>query len=135
MHLKTFNKLFYMCKPGQFSLQFDNHCVTNRCRCFVCEYWWQLVNVKFTFFYLKQKRPECGNLTLQHHMLEPVQRVPRYELLLKGMTLRFNEMLISFKPINFLNDFICLFKFVRIYFKLWLLNSSWYLLTKITCKS
>lgn len=30
-----------------------------------------------------QKRPECGNLTLQHHMLEPVQRVPRYELLLK----------------------------------------------------
>lgn len=25
----------------------------------------------------------CGNLTLQHHMLEPVQRIPRYELLLK----------------------------------------------------
>ncbi|KAF6726957.1 FYVE, RhoGEF and PH domain-containing protein 4 [Oryzias melastigma] len=25
----------------------------------------------------------CGNLTLQHHMLEPVQRVPRYEMLLK----------------------------------------------------
>uniref|UniRef100_A0A3Q0RN60 FYVE, RhoGEF and PH domain containing 4b n=1 Tax=Amphilophus citrinellus TaxID=61819 RepID=A0A3Q0RN60_AMPCI len=25
----------------------------------------------------------CGMLTLQHHMLEPVQRVPRYEMLLK----------------------------------------------------
>uniref|UniRef100_A0A8B9QYY0 FYVE, RhoGEF and PH domain-containing protein 2 n=2 Tax=Anas platyrhynchos TaxID=8839 RepID=A0A8B9QYY0_ANAPL len=25
----------------------------------------------------------CANLTLQHHMLEPVQRIPRYELLLK----------------------------------------------------
>nr|XP_020014107.1 FYVE, RhoGEF and PH domain-containing protein 3-like [Castor canadensis]XP_020014108.1 FYVE, RhoGEF and PH domain-containing protein 3-like [Castor canadensis]XP_020014109.1 FYVE, RhoGEF and PH domain-containing protein 3-like [Castor canadensis]XP_020014110.1 FYVE, RhoGEF and PH domain-containing protein 3-like [Castor canadensis]XP_020014111.1 FYVE, RhoGEF and PH domain-containing protein 3-like [Castor canadensis]XP_020014112.1 FYVE, RhoGEF and PH domain-containing protein 3-like [Castor len=30
-----------------------------------------------------QKEAVCGNLTLQHHMLEPVQRVPRYELLLK----------------------------------------------------
>ncbi|XP_069889388.1 FYVE, RhoGEF and PH domain-containing protein 3 isoform X2 [Dipodomys merriami] len=30
-----------------------------------------------------QKQEVCGNLTLQHHMLEPVQRVPRYELLLK----------------------------------------------------
>ncbi|XP_019569400.2 FYVE, RhoGEF and PH domain-containing protein 3 isoform X1 [Rhinolophus sinicus] len=29
-----------------------------------------------------QKQEVCGNLTLQHHMLEPVQRVPRYELLL-----------------------------------------------------
>ncbi|XP_062373808.1 FYVE, RhoGEF and PH domain-containing protein 4 isoform X2 [Sardina pilchardus] len=26
---------------------------------------------------------ECGSLTLQHHMLEPVQRVPRYEMLVK----------------------------------------------------
>lgn len=25
----------------------------------------------------------CGSLTLQHHMLEPVQRLPRYELLLR----------------------------------------------------
>lgn len=25
----------------------------------------------------------CGSLTLQHHMLEPVQRIPRYEMLLK----------------------------------------------------
>nr|XP_045599519.1 uncharacterized protein LOC123758831 [Procambarus clarkii] len=25
----------------------------------------------------------CGNLTLQHHMLSPVQRIPRYEMLLK----------------------------------------------------
>ncbi|XP_048862978.1 FYVE, RhoGEF and PH domain-containing protein 4-like isoform X1 [Brienomyrus brachyistius] len=30
-----------------------------------------------------QSQEVCGNLTLQHHMLEPVQRVPRYELLLK----------------------------------------------------
>ncbi|KAL8588484.1 hypothetical protein ACOMHN_022271 [Nucella lapillus] len=30
-----------------------------------------------------QKLPECGCLTLQHHMLGPIQRVPRYELLLK----------------------------------------------------
>ncbi|XP_069604294.1 FYVE, RhoGEF and PH domain-containing protein 1 isoform X1 [Ranitomeya imitator] len=30
-----------------------------------------------------QKEEACGNLTLQHHMLEPVQRIPRYELLLK----------------------------------------------------
>ncbi|XP_026277947.2 FYVE, RhoGEF and PH domain-containing protein 4 [Frankliniella occidentalis] len=27
--------------------------------------------------------PECGNLTLTHHMLSPIQRIPRYELLLK----------------------------------------------------
>lgn len=33
---------------------------------------------------LLPKRSEAsGNLTLQHHMLEPVQRIPRYELLLK----------------------------------------------------
>ena len=31
-----------------------------------------------------QKLPECGHLTLQHHMLEPIQRVPRYQLLLRG---------------------------------------------------
>ncbi|XP_072510438.1 FYVE, RhoGEF and PH domain-containing protein 4 isoform X5 [Notamacropus eugenii] len=30
-----------------------------------------------------QKQEICGNLTLQHHMLEPVQRIPRYEMLLK----------------------------------------------------
>ena len=30
-----------------------------------------------------QQQAVCGNLTLQHHMLEPIQRVPRYELLLK----------------------------------------------------
>ncbi|XP_076313163.1 FYVE, RhoGEF and PH domain-containing protein 2-like isoform X2 [Tachypleus tridentatus] len=29
------------------------------------------------------KMEECGNLTLQHHLLTPVQRVPRYQLLLK----------------------------------------------------
>ncbi|XP_052008879.1 FYVE, RhoGEF and PH domain-containing protein 4-like isoform X2 [Xyrauchen texanus] len=30
-----------------------------------------------------QSQEQCGSLTLQHHMLEPVQRVPRYEMLLK----------------------------------------------------
>uniref|UniRef100_A0A674PC19 FYVE, RhoGEF and PH domain containing 4b n=1 Tax=Takifugu rubripes TaxID=31033 RepID=A0A674PC19_TAKRU len=30
-----------------------------------------------------QSQEVCGSLTLQHHMLEPVQRIPRYELLLK----------------------------------------------------
>ncbi|XP_053574993.1 FYVE, RhoGEF and PH domain-containing protein 4 isoform X2 [Bombina bombina] len=30
-----------------------------------------------------QKDGKCGSLTLQHHMLEPVQRIPRYEMLLK----------------------------------------------------
>ncbi|NXL67174.1 FGD2 protein, partial [Chordeiles acutipennis] len=30
-----------------------------------------------------RKRKVCANLTLQHHMLEPVQRIPRYKLLLK----------------------------------------------------
>ena len=30
-----------------------------------------------------QGQEVCGSLTLQHHMLEPVQRVPRYEMLLK----------------------------------------------------
>lgn len=31
----------------------------------------------------EQSQEVCGSLTLQHHMLEPVQRVPRYEMLLK----------------------------------------------------
>ncbi|XP_072178122.1 uncharacterized protein [Diadema setosum] len=31
-----------------------------------------------------QKKDVCVSLTLQHHMLEPVQRIPRYELLLKA---------------------------------------------------
>lgn len=37
---------------------------------------------------LSQKEEACGNLTLQHHMLEPVQRIPRYELLLKDYLLK-----------------------------------------------
>jgi len=31
-----------------------------------------------------QQMPACGGLNLQHRMLEPIQRVPRYEMLLKG---------------------------------------------------
>ncbi|XP_043460754.1 FYVE, RhoGEF and PH domain-containing protein 4-like [Leptopilina heterotoma] len=30
-----------------------------------------------------QKLEECGRLTLSHHMLSPIQRLPRYELLIK----------------------------------------------------
>lgn len=40
-----------------------------------------------TLFFLLPSLPKSseasGSLTLQHHMLEPVQRIPRYELLLK----------------------------------------------------
>ena len=35
--------------------------------------------------FMLQNIPECGHLALQHHMLEPIQRVPRYELLLRGL--------------------------------------------------
>ncbi|XP_047444772.1 FYVE, RhoGEF and PH domain-containing protein 1 [Mugil cephalus] len=38
-----------------------------------------------------QREERCGNLTLQHHMLEPVQRIPRYELLLKDYLHRLTE--------------------------------------------
>ncbi|XP_023150922.2 FYVE, RhoGEF and PH domain-containing protein 1 isoform X2 [Amphiprion ocellaris] len=38
-----------------------------------------------------QREERCGNLTLQHHMLEPVQRIPRYELLLKDYLHRLPE--------------------------------------------
>lgn len=34
-------------------------------------------------FHAHKSQEVCGCLTLQHHMLEPVQRVPRYEMLLK----------------------------------------------------
>ncbi|XP_069499713.1 FYVE, RhoGEF and PH domain-containing protein 3 isoform X2 [Ambystoma mexicanum] len=39
-----------------------------------------------------QKDEVCGNLTLQHHMLEPVQRIPRYELLLKDYLKKLPEV-------------------------------------------
>lgn len=35
--------------------------------------------------------PESGNLTLQHHMLTPIQRVPRYEMLLRDYLRRLPE--------------------------------------------
>uniref|UniRef100_A0A8C2HY27 FYVE, RhoGEF and PH domain containing 1 n=1 Tax=Cyprinus carpio TaxID=7962 RepID=A0A8C2HY27_CYPCA len=44
-----------------------------------------------------QKEEMCGNLTLQHHMLEPVQRIPRYELLLKDYLHRLPEDADDFK--------------------------------------
>ncbi|KAH0618779.1 hypothetical protein JD844_018244 [Phrynosoma platyrhinos] len=36
------------------------------------------------FFVCLLKQEISANLTLHHHMLEPIQRIPRYELLLKG---------------------------------------------------
>ena len=43
-----------------------------------------LILISFTLFlYFFQAMPECGNLSLQHHMLTPIQRIPRYEILLK----------------------------------------------------
>lgn len=42
-----------------------------------------VLNLWFSLRSTDQKQDVCGNLTLQHHMLEPVQRIPRYELLLK----------------------------------------------------
>ncbi|XP_067684488.1 FYVE, RhoGEF and PH domain-containing protein 2-like isoform X1 [Haliotis asinina] len=45
---------------------------------------WQEKSVKFANLIQEiQRMPECGSLSLQHHMLEPIQRVPRYEMLLK----------------------------------------------------
>ncbi|XP_068588299.1 FYVE, RhoGEF and PH domain-containing protein 1 isoform X1 [Cebidichthys violaceus] len=38
-----------------------------------------------------QREERCRSLTLQHHMLEPVQRIPRYELLLKDYLHRLPE--------------------------------------------
>ncbi|XP_038551012.1 FYVE, RhoGEF and PH domain-containing protein 4-like [Micropterus salmoides] len=38
-----------------------------------------------------QSQEVCGSLTLQHHMLEPVQRVPRYEMLLRDYLKRLPE--------------------------------------------
>ena len=43
------------------------------------------------FVVFVQREDRCGNLTLQHHMLEPVQRIPRYELLLKDYLHRLPE--------------------------------------------
>lgn len=38
-----------------------------------------------------QKRDECAKLSLAHHMLSPIQRLPRYELLLKDYLRNLNE--------------------------------------------
>ncbi|ESO96250.1 hypothetical protein LOTGIDRAFT_144173 [Lottia gigantea] len=46
-------------------------------------YWLQKSSKFSSIIREVQKLPECANLTLQHHMLGPIQRVPRYELLLK----------------------------------------------------
>lgn len=38
-----------------------------------------------------QKREECAKLSLAHHMLSPIQRLPRYELLLKDYLKNLDE--------------------------------------------
>ncbi|XP_069731764.1 FYVE, RhoGEF and PH domain-containing protein 2 isoform X1 [Phaenicophaeus curvirostris] len=44
---------------------------------------WSEKSLPFQDLIADIQRKVCANLTLQHHMLEPVQRIPRYELLLK----------------------------------------------------
>ncbi|XP_069484310.1 FYVE, RhoGEF and PH domain-containing protein 4 isoform X7 [Ambystoma mexicanum] len=45
---------------------------------------WMERSAQFKFIIQEiQKQEICGSLTLQHHMLGPVQRIPRYEMLLK----------------------------------------------------
>ncbi|XP_065680031.1 FYVE, RhoGEF and PH domain-containing protein 2 isoform X1 [Hydra vulgaris] len=46
--------------------------------------YWLKKSPKFaTAVELIQMHPQCENLGLQHHMLEPIQRIPRYKLLLQ----------------------------------------------------
>ncbi|KAK7902001.1 hypothetical protein WMY93_018770 [Mugilogobius chulae] len=45
-----------------------------------------------------QSMEQCGSLTLQHHMLEPVQRLPRYELLLRDYLKKLPEDHPDFQP-------------------------------------
>ena len=54
--------------------------------------------INLFYFYFFQKDPQCEHLSLQHHMLEPIQRVPRYKLLLAGKKRNFlSHILISEK--------------------------------------
>ena len=50
---------------------------------FWINYWTEIVFYLIHFSFFFQAMPECGNLSLQHHMLTPIQRIPRYEILLK----------------------------------------------------
>ncbi|XP_051951020.1 FYVE, RhoGEF and PH domain-containing protein 1 [Xyrauchen texanus] len=59
--------------------------------------WMQRSSQFKTIIHNIQKEERCGNLTLQHHMLEPVQRIPRYELLLKDYLHRLPEDADDFK--------------------------------------
>uniref|UniRef100_A0A3B3ZJS4 FYVE, RhoGEF and PH domain containing 4b n=1 Tax=Periophthalmus magnuspinnatus TaxID=409849 RepID=A0A3B3ZJS4_9GOBI len=45
-----------------------------------------------------QSMEQCGSLTLQHHMLEPVQRLPRYELLLRDYLKKLPEDHPDYQP-------------------------------------
>ncbi|XP_029011884.1 FYVE, RhoGEF and PH domain-containing protein 1 isoform X2 [Betta splendens] len=52
---------------------------------------WMERSAQFKTIIQEIQEERCGNLTLQHHMLEPVQRIPRYELLLKDYLHRLPE--------------------------------------------
>ncbi|XP_070766327.1 FYVE, RhoGEF and PH domain-containing protein 1 [Enoplosus armatus] len=59
---------------------------------------WMERSAQFKTIILEIQREErCGNLTLQHHMLEPVQRIPRYELLLKDYLHRLPEDALDYR--------------------------------------
>ncbi|CAK6984531.1 FYVE%2C RhoGEF and PH domain-containing protein 4-like [Scomber scombrus] len=45
-----------------------------------------------------ESKEVCGSLTLQHHMLEPVQRVPRYEMLLSDYLKKLPKDNPDYKP-------------------------------------
>ena len=45
-----------------------------------------------------QSAPACGNLTVAHYMLEPVQRIPRYRLLLVDYLKHLPQDSLDYKP-------------------------------------
>lgn len=61
------------------------------CVCVVVILWRWCLLVLMVVVVSSQREERCRNLTLQHHMLEPVQRIPRYELLLKDYLHRLPE--------------------------------------------
>ena len=48
--------------------------------------------------FLLQQSPACGGLSVAHHMLEPVQRIPRYRLLLADYLKYLPEDSPDYKP-------------------------------------
>ncbi|XP_052780076.1 FYVE, RhoGEF and PH domain-containing protein 4-like isoform X2 [Mya arenaria] len=72
-----------MAKLAPFLLLYTE-CVKNYDKALATIAKWTAQSQKFASLLQEiQMLPDCAALTLQHHMLEPIQRVPRYELLLK----------------------------------------------------